>query len=41
MGTVKFTQPVLVRKLVEDYMLTDGPVSKTAAVTCQVLVKGD
>jgi hypothetical protein len=38
LGTVRFTQPVLVRKLVEEYKPTQGPVSKTPAVSGQVLV---
>jgi hypothetical protein len=40
-GTVKFTQPVLIKKINDEYKLTDGPVSKTPAVASQVLVKGD
>jgi hypothetical protein len=40
-GTVKFTQPVLIMKINNEYKITDGPVSKTPAVDGQVLVKGD
>ena len=40
-GTVKFTQLVLIKKINDEYKLTDGPVSKTPAVAGQVLVKGD
>ena len=40
-GTIKFTQPVLIQKLNEEYTVPDGPVSKTPAVAGQVLVKGD
>ena len=40
MGTIKFTQPVLIKNLGE-YKPPDGSVSKTAAVAGQVLVKGD
>ena len=40
-GTVKFTQPVLVKKLMEEYKVPNGPVSQTPAVAGQVLVKGD
>jgi hypothetical protein len=40
-GTVKFTQPVLIKKLTDEYKVPDGPVSKTPAVAGQVLVKGD
>ena len=40
-GTVTFTQPVLLKKINNEYKLTDGPVSKTPAVAGQVLVKGD
>ena len=38
---VKFMQPVLVRKLKEEYKPSEGPASKTPAVAGQVLVKGD
>ena len=41
MGCIRFTQPVLVKKLEEEYKTPDGPVSKTPAVAGQVLVKGD
>ena len=40
-GTIKFTQPVLIKKLNEEYMISDGPVSKMPAVAGQVLVKGN
>jgi hypothetical protein len=40
-GTVKFTQPVLIKKINDEYKMTDEPVSKTPAVAGQVLVKGD
>jgi hypothetical protein len=39
--TAKFTQPVLIKKLTDEYEVPDGPVSKTPAVAGQVLVKGD
>jgi len=31
-GTVKFTQPVLIKKINEEYKMTDGSISKTPAV---------
>jgi hypothetical protein len=40
-GTVKFTQPVLFKKIKDEYKMTDGLISKTPAVAGQVLVKGD
>ena len=40
-GTIKFTQPVLIKKLNQEYKVSDGPVSKAPAVAVQVLVKGD
>ncbi len=40
-GTVKFMQPVLIKKINDKYKMTDGLVSKTSAVAGQVLVKGD
>jgi len=40
-GTVKFTQPVLIKKIKEKYKMFDSPVSKTSMVASQVLVKGD
>ena len=40
-GTIKFTQPILIKKINEEYKLTDGPVSKMLAVASQVLVKGN
>jgi hypothetical protein len=40
-GTIKFTQPVLIKKLNEEYKISDGPVSKMPAVAGQVLMKGD
>ena len=40
-GTVKFTQPVLIKKLKDAYEVPEGPISKTPAVAGQVLVKGD
>jgi hypothetical protein len=39
--TIKFTQPVLVKKLKDEYNVPEGPVSKTPAVAGQVLIKGD
>jgi len=41
LGTVQFTQLVLVCKLEEEYMPPEGMASKAPAVTGQVLVKGD
>ena len=41
LGMVKFMQPVLVRKLEEEYKPSEGPASKTPAVAGQVLVKVD
>jgi len=38
---VRFTQPVLIKKLNEEYEVPEGLVSKTPAVAGQVLVKGD
>ena len=38
---VKFTQPVLVQKLEEEYTPPNGVASKTSAVAGQVLVQGD
>jgi hypothetical protein len=40
-GTVKCTQPVLIKKINDEYKMSDGPVSKTPAVAGQVLVKDD
>jgi hypothetical protein len=40
-GMVKFMQPVLIKKIKDEYKMTDGLVSKTPAVASQVLVKGD
>jgi hypothetical protein len=40
-GTVRFTQPVLIKKLNEEYEVPEGPVLKTPVVAGQVLVKGD
>ena len=40
-GTVKFTQPVLFKKINNKHEMSDGPLSKTPAVAGQVLVKGD
>ena len=40
-GTIKFTQPVLIQKLIEEYKPSYGPMSKTPVVAGQVLVKGD
>ena len=40
-GTIKFTQPVLIKKPNEEYTLPAGPVSKTLTVAVQVLIKGD
>mmetsp|Transcript_12683 Transcript_12683/g.27423 ORF Transcript_12683/g.27423 Transcript_12683/m.27423 type:complete len:222 (-) Transcript_12683:2590-3255(-) len=41
LATVKFTQPVLLQKLEDDYNLPSGRAPKTPAVAGQVLVKGD
>ncbi len=41
LGMVKFTQPVLVQKLEEEYAPPDRVALKTPAVAGQVLVKGD
>ena len=41
MGTVKFTQPVLVRKLIEEYKPAQRPASKIPAVAGQVVIKGN
>ncbi len=38
---VKFTQPVLICKLEEEYTTPDGIALNIPAVTGQVLVKGD
>ena len=40
-GMIKFTQPVLIKKLNEEYKISDGPVSKMPVVAAQVLMKGD
>ena len=40
-GTVKFMQPVLIKKINDKYKMSDGPVSKTPAVAGQVLMKVD
>ena len=40
LGRVKFTQPILVRKLEEEYTPSDGIASKMPAVSGQVLVQG-
>jgi hypothetical protein len=40
-GTVKFTQPVLIKKINAKYKMSGGPVSMTPAVAGQVLVKVD
>ena len=40
-GTIKFTQPVFIKKLNEECKVPDGPVSMTSAVAGQVLIKGD
>ena len=37
LGTIKLMQPVLERKLMEEYKPSDGPASKTPAVAGQVL----
>ena len=41
LGVVKFTHPVLVQKLEEEYTPPNGVASKMPAVAGQVLVKGD
>jgi hypothetical protein len=40
-GTVKFMQPVLFKKINDEYKISDCLVSKTPAVAGQVLMKGD
>jgi hypothetical protein len=40
LGTVKFTQPILVHKHTEEYKPVEVPASKTPAVARQVLMKG-
>ena len=40
-GTIKFTQPVIIKNLHEEYKVSDGPVSKMPVVAGQVLMKGD
>jgi hypothetical protein len=40
-GMIKFTQPVLIQKITDEYKVPEGPASKTPAVAGQVLVKGD
>ena len=39
--TVRFTQPVLIKKLNEEYEVPKGPVLKTPAVARKILVRGD
>jgi len=39
--TVRFTQPVLIKKFNEEYEVPEGPVLKTPAVEGQVLVTWD
>ena len=41
LGTVKFTQPVLVQKLEDEFDLPSGKAPKTPATAGQVLVRGD
>lgn len=41
LGPIKFTQPVLVRKLWEEYGPKDGPASWLPSVAGQVFMKGD
>ena len=38
LGMAKFTQPVLMLKLVQEYMSSDGSTSKTTAIAGQVLI---
>jgi len=40
-GPIKFTQPVLIQKLSDEYKVPEGPASNMLAVAGQVLVKGD
>jgi hypothetical protein len=40
-GIIRFTQPVLIKKLKEEYEVPEGLVSRTPAVAGQVLVKGE
>ena len=41
LGVIKFTQPVLIQKLEDEYDMPGGDPPKTPAVAGQVLVKGD
>ena len=41
LGTAKFTQPILVQKLKNDFDLGSGTVPRTPALPGQVLTKGD
>ena len=41
MGTVKFTQPVLIQKLEDEYELTGGSTPRLPAIAGQVLIKGN
>jgi hypothetical protein len=41
LGTVQFTQHMLIRKLWEDFGTVEWPASQLPAVTGQVLIKGD
>jgi hypothetical protein len=40
MGTVKFMQPVLIKKINDEYKMSDSLVSKMPEVAGQVLMKG-
>ena len=40
LGTVKFTQPVLIQKLEDEYKLTGGSAPRLPAIAGQVLIKG-
>ena len=41
LGTIKFTQPVLIQKLVDEFNLLGGKTPVTPAIAGQVLSKGD
>ena len=41
LATIKFTQPVLIKKLEDEFDIPSGGSSKTPAVSVQVLVRGD
>ena len=41
LATIKFTQPVLIKKLKNEFDIPEGRQSKSPAVAGQVLIKGD